>query len=218
LPVVYWCEDQEAYRILTTAKGLFGYGQGVYYTPAPQRDETGKIIGDNTITIEGTDYSTGKKIPQNIATDYVAGSPSDRKDDLELYIDAEYIRTGALRVEKDTDGDGEKEILFEAGLDNSTVKIGGFEVDGKSLSATIDTDAINVEEYVERSFNETIIQGNELPGSGGIIDIEDISSTINPTYIYCHDAGDLATPTTDQEIFNQIYKDTALLKMLETRP
>ena len=202
LPVVYWCKDPEAYRILTTAEGLFGYGQGVYYTVKQDvlnSDETPRFTA-------GTKYT-----PDQLAV-YVAENPEDNKKNVEVYIDAEYIRTGALRVEKDTNGDGQKETLFEAGLDKSTVKIGGFEVDGKSLSATIDTDSTNVEDYVERSFNESTLHEE------GIKNITDVSTSLNSTAICCHDAGDLATSTTDQESFNQIYKDTTLLEKLETRP
>lgn len=202
LPVLYWCADEEAYRILNTAKGLFGYGQGVYYTVKQDVKNS-----DNTVR-----FTAGAKYTPDQLASYVAENPDVNKTNIEVYINAEYIRTGALRVEND-----KKEILFEAGLDNSTVKIGGFEVDGMSLSAAIDTNSVNVDEYVERSFDETIIQGNE-PGSGGIINIEDVSSTINPTDIYCHEAGDLELLCITQESFDQIYKDSNLVTDLEYRP
>lgn len=132
---VYKIADEKAYNILKTSESLFGYGQGVYYTPAPQRDENGKIIGDKEITLDDgiTKYKTGQKISQQVATDYVAAKPSERKDHLELYIDAEYIRTGAFRVEKDTNDDGKKETIFEAGLNSGNVTIGGWQVDSDSL-------------------------------------------------------------------------------------
>lgn len=129
LPTPYLIKDEDAYRILTTAEGLFGYGQGVYYTPTANN-----IVNKPNSTTEY--YKIGDQIPEAEAVTWVAKDPTNRKDDIKLYINANYIKTGALKVEKDTGGDGVKETLFEAGLDNNTVKIGGFEVNGTNLYST----------------------------------------------------------------------------------
>lgn len=140
-PEVFLCKDESAYRVLTTADGLFGYGQGVYYTPAPQRDENGKITGNNTITINGNSYTTGQPISQSTAAEWVAGDPTNRKDDLELYINAEYIKTGAFTVKNGND------ILFQAGLDKDNnnkpvVKIAGFDVSPSRMVNIVDEPVI----------------------------------------------------------------------------
>ena len=132
--------------------------------------------------------------------------------------------TGKLTVKDKGDKDNEIEprIIFEAdpfGSDkvDPHVKIGGFEVDKTSLSATIDTNSPNLEganfQKIERSFDESVLINT------GIADITTGEyASLDPTTIYCHNAGDLIALATDQESFNQIYKDTDLLKELETRP
>ena len=132
------------------------------------------------------------------------------------YINALDITTKKIRV-NDTNGN----ILFKANgipgeKDSNQVTIGGFEVAGTSLSATIDTSSPNVEgsnsQQIERSFNNSVLT------SAGITDIAGDYTSLAPTTIYCHNAGDLIALTTDQEKFNQIYKDADLLKGLETHP
>lgn len=145
-PEVFLVRDERAYNILKTADGLFGYGQGVYYT----YDPTGykEIDSDYDVTTLPTavnGWSARQPIPatqSEIAKWIVNGdaevnkistlnSVENRKSVIKLYINAEYIQTGALKVEN-TDGG----VLFEAGLDNNTVSIGGFEVNGTNLYST----------------------------------------------------------------------------------
>ena len=94
------------------------------------------------------------------------------------------------------------------------VLVGGFEVDKTSLSATIDTDSTNVDDYVERSFNESALLTYARIAS---LNTSDYTS-LDPTNIYYHNAGNLDALAIDQEKFNQIYKDADLLKELDTRP
>lgn len=128
-PEVFLCKDPEAYRILTTVEGLFGYGQGVYYTPTANNTvEKPK----NNPTDPTTYYSVGEVVSQSYAAEWVAGDPNTRKDDLELYINAEYIKTGSFTV-----GDTNNP-LFQAGLDTGTnktpiVKIAGFDVNSNGI-------------------------------------------------------------------------------------
>ena len=93
------------------------------------------------------------------------------------------------------------------------VVIGGFEVDKKSLSATIDTDSTDVDDYVERSFSGSALNDARIAS----LNTSDFTS-LTPTNTYYHNAGDLAALAIDQEKFNQIYKDDDLLKELDTRP
>ena len=130
--------------------------------------------------------------------------------------------TGKLTVK---DSANPQNIIFEAdpfGRPKSEkepeikphVLIGGFEVDKTSLSATIDTDSTDVDDYVERSFNESALLTYARIAS---LNTSDYTS-LDPTNTYYHNAGDLDALAIDQEKFNQIYKDDDLLKELDTRP
>ena len=93
------------------------------------------------------------------------------------------------------------------------VLIGGFEVDKTSLSATIDTDSTDVDDYVERSFSGSALAEARIASLN-----TDNFTSLTPTNTYCHNAGDLDALAIDKEKFNQIYKDDDLLKELDTRP
>lgn len=115
LPVLYWCKDENVYNILTTANGLFGYGQGVYYTYDPSElTETESSTPPESITINEKPYKKGEKIETsqveiakwiakgNANTNDPLNSVENRKKVIKLYINAEYIQTGMLTVGKDT--------------------------------------------------------------------------------------------------------------------
>lgn len=120
-PEIYSCfYDNAARNTLDVAESLFGYGQGVYYT-----------VNKET-TIKGTKYVPGMDVPLEVVRGYlrenIKTDPSC-VDLFRLYINAEYIKTGALTV---LSQDGIDKI-FEAGLSNHTVYIGGFTVTNSSL-------------------------------------------------------------------------------------
>ena len=129
--------------------------------------------------------------------------------------------TGKLTVK---DSASPQNIIFEAdpfGRPKSEkepeikphVLIGGFEVDKTSLSATIDTNSTDVDDYVERSFSGSALNYARIASLN-----TDKLTSLTPTNTYCHNAGDLNALAIDQEKFNQIYKDDGLLKELDTRP
>ena len=119
-PEVFAVASEKAYQILKTSEGLFGYGQGVYYTV------------DTTATFDNKTFTAGEKYtPEDLAA-YAAESETNRNN-IKVYINAEYIKTGAFTV-----GDT-KEPLFQAGLDNKVVTIGGWNVDNHKLYAGTDS-------------------------------------------------------------------------------
>lgn len=175
-PVMYECfYNQDARDTLNIANGLFGYGQGVYYTVA---EET---------AINGTIYRPGEDVPVEIVRSYLKNNIKanpECADLFKLYINAEYIKSGALTV---LSQDGTEKI-FEAGLADHRVSIGGFTVDKNSLysgPATIDenkagvyigTDGIRVgsdTDYIKiKADGSGIIQGtikDALKGDTGAI-------------------------------------------------
>lgn len=153
-PEVFLCKDPEAYRILTTAEGLFGYGQGVYYTPTANNTvEKPK----NNPTDPTTYYSIGEVVSQSYAAEWVAGDPTTRKDDLELYINAEYIKTGSFTV-----GDTNNP-LFQAGLDSDNVSIGGFTVNNNKLTAGSGASTITLQSKSDTTEFKSIYLGNNDP-------------------------------------------------------
>ena len=186
LPIMYWCENPKAYNIIKTAKGLFGYGQGVYYTV------------DKTVTFNNKEFTAGNKYtPEDLAA-YAAES-EDNRNNVKVYINAEYIKTGAFTVKKDIDEDGEEEILFEAGLDSGTVKIGGFEVTDTYLTAKQETSDKLAIDYIERSFDEKVIKEN------GIDDFSSISTAINVTTVFIHNPDDYEIMELSEETWNKFY-------------
>lgn len=124
-PEVFAVASEKAYQILKTSEGLFGYGQGVYYTVA------------STVTFNNKTFTAGEKYtPEDLAA-YAAES-EDNRNNIKVYISAEYIKTGALTV------GNESNPLFQAGLDNETVKIAGFDVVGKTLTAGQNTNKVSI--------------------------------------------------------------------------
>ena len=159
-PEVFLVKNKDAYNILTTANGLFGYGQGVYYTYDPSELTAEDLDGSTAptaITINGKTYEKGKKIEASqteIADWIVKGNNDDkplnlvknRKKVIKLYINAEYIQTGMFTVGKDINENGilqDEEIVFQAGYEENKengktvldpkVKIASFNVDKDSL-------------------------------------------------------------------------------------
>lgn len=120
-PVMYDCfYNQSARDILDIANSLFGYGQGVYYT----------VIKETTI--EGIVYEPGEDVPVEVVRRYLKNNIHTTPECAELfklYVNAQYIKTGAITV---LSQDGTDKI-FEAGLTNHSVSIGGFTVNQKSL-------------------------------------------------------------------------------------
>jgi hypothetical protein len=55
--------NPEAYKILSTAEGLFGYGQGLYYTYQKTKDINSDSI--EIISNSGKYYSEGQKINES---------------------------------------------------------------------------------------------------------------------------------------------------------
>ena len=144
----------------------------------------------------------------------------DKTEVLKINADGATV-TGKLTVK---DKANPQNIIFEAdpfGRPKSEkepeikphVLIGGFEVDKTSLSATIDTNYTDVDDYVERSFSGSDLEYARIAS----LNTSDYTS-LDPTNTYCHNAGDLDALAIDQEKFNQIYKDDDLLKELDTRP
>lgn len=190
-PAVFHVKDAAAYNVTKTAAGLFGFGQGVYYT----YDNTQVLESPPTITINESSYSAGARINETttdiaewIALGVGTSTPLDnvenRKKVIKVYIDAEYIRTGYLTVGQDSDNNGKlegDEIIFKAGFDqngtNPVVKIAGFDVSTNSITAT------------------------EATGQRGFIDpfvfvmpnLSSISETLNITSINIFNPGKLLT-------------------------
>lgn len=172
-PTIYLCKNWDAYYLLTTAEGLFGDGQGIYYT----YQKTDKVTAETVEIVKGSNriYAVGQKIEESqkdIAA-WIAENPSERKEAIKVYIDAEYIRTGAFRVEKDINNDGIKDTLFEAGINNETVIIGGFTVTGNELTSGSGTSKLGLRaaestEYTAVSFIQAT--GEQAIDTGLILD------------------------------------------------
>ena len=162
-PTIYLCKNWDAYSLLTTAEGLFGDGQGIYYT----YQKTDKVTAETVEIVKGSNriYAVGQKIEESqkdIAA-WIAENPSERKEAIKVYIDAKYIRTGALKVEKDINNDGKKETIFEAGLDNGNVIIGGFTVNNDKLTSGEGTSTIALQSKSTSTEFKSIYLGNDNP-------------------------------------------------------
>lgn len=141
-PAVYLCKEKKAYQILKTAEGLFGLDgekQGVYYTV------------EKTITYDGITFTAGKPYTPEELAKYASESAENRKN-IKVYINAEYIKTGALTV-----GDKDKP-LFQAGLDDDTVSIGGWDVEKNKLYSGSSTKRVTLQSsLINDSFVECIV-------------------------------------------------------------
>ena len=153
-PEMFAVANEKAYQILKTSEGLFGYGQGVYYTV------------DTTATFNNKTFTAGEKYtPEDLAA-YAAESETNRNN-IKVYINAEYIKTGALTV------GNEVNPLFQAGLDDSIVKIGGWNVDTNKLYSGVDSKAITLQsanDIITNGVKYEILNYIQSDGVGNYID------------------------------------------------
>lgn len=136
----------------------------IYYKKVVETNDEGKeTVTFEIITIENNEF------PTNIG--YIYESNGDH-----LYINAEYIQTGALRV-----GDENSEVFY-ANLDNPEVRIAGFTVDQNSLvGPTIKNN--NEEEVGKLTLSTSKI---EVPGLFGA-DLETGKAYLNGTVVFSDD-------------------------------
>lgn len=120
-PTMYKVADEEAYQIIKTSQGLFGYdgtNQGVFYTVK------------ESVNTGGYKFDAGKPYTPEELSKYASESIENQKN-VKIYINAEYINTGVLTVKKKIDN--EQKTIFSAGLVNGDVTIGGFTVTNNSI-------------------------------------------------------------------------------------
>jgi hypothetical protein len=134
-------------------------------------------------------------IPQDIAAYFIVNGPAeiaendttysytldDRKEVIKVYIDANYIRTGALTVTDSSATDEENKIIFQAGINTTTqtvvdesgneteetievpvVQVAGFKVDTKGIYGGDSTQGSNISIVTNTPYKITDENGNTL--------------------------------------------------------
>lgn len=142
-PAIYLCKNEDSYRRETTAEGLFGQGQGIYYT----------VI--NTVkNAAGTAdrFTAGKPYDPKELAAYVTEDPDNNKGNVTVYINAEYIKTGALTI-----GD-KNNYIFKADIGTPEVEIGGWNVEEDKLYSGNSTKRVALQSsLINDSFVECIV-------------------------------------------------------------